>query len=94
MKAIGWSKVVVFPVCLIPVAYLGLVAYEGNLGANPLEVITHTTGDWTIRFLLITLCITPLRQLSKQYWLISTAACWGCLLSAMERCISPLILVR
>jgi len=48
MKAIGWSKVVVFPVCLIPVAYLGLVAYEGNLGANPLEVITHTTGDWTI----------------------------------------------
>jgi len=70
MKAIGWSKVVVFPVCLIPVAYLGLVAYEGNLGANPLEVITHTTGDWTIRFLLITLCITPLRQLSKQYWLI------------------------
>ncbi len=70
MKAIGWSKIVVFPVCLIPVASLAIDAYQGNLGANPLEVITHTTGDWTIRFLLITLCVTPLRQLSKQYWLI------------------------
>ena len=59
-----------FPVCLLPVAHLGLAAYQGNLGANPLEVITHTTGDWTIRFLLITLCVTPLRQLTKQYWLI------------------------
>jgi len=70
MKAIGWSKLAVFPVCLIPLAYLGLAAYQGNLGANPLEVITHTTGDWTIRFLLITLSITPLRQVSRQYWLI------------------------
>jgi methionine sulfoxide reductase heme-binding subunit len=70
MKAIGWSKIVMFPVYLLPVAHLGLSAYQGNLGANPLEVITHTTGDWTIRFLLITLCVTPLRQLTKQYWLI------------------------
>jgi methionine sulfoxide reductase heme-binding subunit len=70
MKAIRWSKLAVFPVCLIPVVRLGLGGYQGNLGANPLEVITHTTGDWTIRFLLITLCITPLRQLTKQYWMI------------------------
>jgi sulfoxide reductase heme-binding subunit YedZ len=70
MKATGWSKLVVFPVCLLPVTQLGLAAYHGALGANPLEVITHTTGDWTIRFLLITLCVTPLRQLTKQYWLI------------------------
>jgi methionine sulfoxide reductase heme-binding subunit len=70
MKAIGWSKLVIFPVCLIPLARLGWGAYHGDLGANPLEVITHTTGDWTIRFLLITLCVTPLRQLTKQYWMI------------------------
>jgi sulfoxide reductase heme-binding subunit YedZ len=70
MKAIGWSKLAVFPACLIPLAHLASAARQGNLGANPLEVITHTTGDWTIRFLLITLSITPLRQLSKQYWLI------------------------
>ena len=67
---IRWSKIIVFLVCLIPVALLGRSAYQGNLGANPLEVITHTTGDWTIRFLLITLAITPLRQITKQYWLI------------------------
>jgi sulfoxide reductase heme-binding subunit YedZ len=36
----------------------------GNLGANPVEAITHATGDWTLRFLLITLAITPLRRLS------------------------------
>jgi sulfoxide reductase heme-binding subunit YedZ len=70
MKATSWSKIVVFPVCLLPVAHLGLSAYQGNLGANPLEVITHTTGDWTLRFLLITLSVTPLRRLTKQYWLI------------------------
>jgi sulfoxide reductase heme-binding subunit YedZ len=70
MKATGWSKALIFPVCLLPLALLGLAAYHGDLGANPLEVITHTTGDWTLRFLLITLCITPLRLITKQYWLI------------------------
>jgi sulfoxide reductase heme-binding subunit YedZ len=40
------------------------------LGANPIEVITHTTGDWTLIFLLVTLSITPLRKLTRQYWLI------------------------
>lgn len=67
---IRWSRIIVFSVCLIPVARLGLAAYQGNLGPNPLEFITHATGDWTIRFLLITLAVTPLRQLLKQYWLI------------------------
>ena len=67
---IRWGKIVVFLVCLIPVALLGFSAYQGSLGANPLEVITHTTGDWTIRFLLITLAVTPLRQLARLYWLI------------------------
>ncbi len=67
---IRWSKVAVFSASLAPLAFLGLAAYQGNLGANPLEVITHTTGDWTIRFLLVTLAVTPLRQLAKQYWLI------------------------
>ncbi len=33
----------------------------GGLGANPIEAITHTTGDWTLRFLLVTLAVTPLR---------------------------------
>ena len=40
------------------------------LGANPIEVITHSTGDWTLIFLLVTLSVTPLRKLTRQYWLI------------------------
>ncbi|MBZ5567138.1 MAG: sulfoxide reductase heme-binding subunit YedZ [Acidobacteriia bacterium] len=40
------------------------------LGANPIEVITHSTGDWTLIFLMLTLSITPLRKLTRQHWLI------------------------
>jgi len=49
---------------------LGWKAYNGLLGANPIEVITHSTGDWTLIFLCVTLAVTPLRVLTKQYWLI------------------------
>jgi sulfoxide reductase heme-binding subunit YedZ len=63
-------KVAVFLAALVPLALLGLKAYQGNLGANPIEVITHATGDWTIRFLLITLAITPLRRITGwQGWI-------------------------
>ena len=41
-----------------------------TFGANPIEVITHSTGDWTILLILATLAITPLRGLTRQYWLI------------------------
>ncbi len=63
-------KVVCFLSCLGPLAKLGWRAYYGSLGANPIEVITHTTGDWTMIFLLITLAITPLRKLTGLLWLI------------------------
>ena len=63
-------KPVVFLVCLIPLARLGWKAYSGALGANPIEVITHATGDWTLRFLLITLAVSPVRKLTRQLWLI------------------------
>lgn len=63
-------KVGVFLAALIPLALLGLKAYQGDLGANPIEVITHATGDWTLRFLLITLAITPLRRITGwQGWI-------------------------
>jgi sulfoxide reductase heme-binding subunit YedZ len=58
-----WTKVVLFVLCLVPLAWLGWRAYQQNLTANPIEFITHFTGDWTIRFLLITLGVTPLRKL-------------------------------
>jgi methionine sulfoxide reductase heme-binding subunit len=58
-----WSKVAVFAVCLTPLARLVWRAYHGNLTANPVEFVQHFTGDWTLRFLLITLSVTPLRKL-------------------------------
>jgi sulfoxide reductase heme-binding subunit YedZ len=58
-----WSKVALFLICLSPVAYLGLRAYHGELSANPVEFVQHFTGDWTLRLLLITLSVTPLRKL-------------------------------
>jgi sulfoxide reductase heme-binding subunit YedZ len=60
---IRWIKVAVFIACLVPLGLLAWAAYTQNLGANPIEKITHATGDWTLRFLLITLSITPLRKL-------------------------------
>lgn len=58
-----WTKAVVFLACLSPLGFLALRAYRGNLTANPVEFVQHFTGDWTLRFLLITLSITPLRKL-------------------------------
>jgi sulfoxide reductase heme-binding subunit YedZ len=70
-------KVFVFLFCLIPLIRLGWRFYQHALGANPIEVITHATGDWTIRFLLITLSVTPLRKLLKQPWLIRFRRMFG-----------------
>ena len=58
-----WSKPVVFLLCLLPLAALGWQALHGELTANPIEFITHATGDWTLRFLIITLCVTPFRKI-------------------------------
>ena len=58
-----WIKAPVFVLCLCPVFVLGWWAVHHGLGANPIEFITHFTGDWTLRFLLITLAITPVRKL-------------------------------
>jgi methionine sulfoxide reductase heme-binding subunit len=58
-----WLKAIVFVICLSPLGWLVWRAYHGNLTANPVEFVQHFTGDWTLRFLLITLSITPLRKL-------------------------------
>jgi len=58
-----WSKPVIFLLCLLPLAMLGWEALHGELTANPIEFITHATGDWTLRFLVITLCVTPFRKI-------------------------------
>jgi sulfoxide reductase heme-binding subunit YedZ len=58
-----WTKVAVFLLCLVPLGALVERALHGRLGANPVEFVQHATGDWTLRFLIFTLTITPLRKL-------------------------------
>ena len=84
---IRWIKVVVFVACLAPLAWLlwkffgstpkDMSTWGVGLGANPIEKITHATGDWTIRFLLITLSITPLRKLLRVPALIKFRRMFG-----------------
>lgn len=58
------GKPVVFVACLVPFSLLVTDLFQGRLGANPIEEITHRTGDWILIFLFITLGITPLRRLT------------------------------
>jgi sulfoxide reductase heme-binding subunit YedZ len=60
-----WAKLIVFLLGIAPLGFLGWRALHSNLTANPIEFITHFTGDWTIRFLILTLCITPFRKLLR-----------------------------
>lgn len=59
-----WLKLPVFLLSLLPAGWLVWRGVNQDLGANPIEFITHATGDWTLRFLLITLAVTPLRRLT------------------------------
>jgi sulfoxide reductase heme-binding subunit YedZ len=63
-------KFIIFPAALLPLVRLAWKGFHDGLGANPIEVITHATGDWTLTLVLATLSITPLRRLTGQYWLI------------------------
>ena len=60
-----WTKVVVFVNCLLPLAILVWRGLHNNLSANAVQFVEHWTGDWTLRFLIFTLAVTPLRKLLK-----------------------------
>jgi sulfoxide reductase heme-binding subunit YedZ len=72
-----YFKPVIFLACLAPLANLAWRALHAELGANPIEAITHSTGTCTLVFLLITLSVTPLRKLTRQYWLINLRRMFG-----------------
>ncbi|WP_419605805.1 sulfite oxidase heme-binding subunit YedZ [Thiolapillus sp.] len=57
-------RLLVFLASLLPLAYMTWAAFSDNRGANPVEALSHETGSWALRFLLITLAITPLRRLT------------------------------
>ncbi|HJV28500.1 MAG TPA: protein-methionine-sulfoxide reductase heme-binding subunit MsrQ [Aromatoleum sp.] len=63
-------KAVLFALCLIPLALYIQRGLDDALGANPIETITRASGEWTLRFLLITLAVTPLRRFSGLNWLL------------------------
>jgi sulfoxide reductase heme-binding subunit YedZ len=63
-------KALLFLLCLIPLARLAWGLYQDNLGANPIEALTRGLGTWALNFLLITLCVTPLRRITGWHWLI------------------------
>ncbi len=57
-------KPLVFAACLVPLGLLLWRGFTDGLTANPIEFVTHRTGDWTLRLLLVTLAVTPLRRLT------------------------------
>ncbi|RYZ02691.1 MAG: sulfoxide reductase heme-binding subunit YedZ [Comamonadaceae bacterium] len=59
------AKPVLFVACLLPFAWLVYGIVAERLGANPQEYLIRATGDWTLRFLCLTLAVTPLRVLAK-----------------------------
>jgi sulfoxide reductase heme-binding subunit YedZ len=60
---VNWFKAAVWLLSLTPVFWLAWRAWKQDLTANPIEYITHFTGDWAIRFVVLTLAVTPLRKL-------------------------------
>jgi len=69
-KFVRLLKLLVFVICLGPAFVLTWKGFHNRLGANPIDVITRTTGHWTLTFLLITLGVTPVRRITSMAWLI------------------------
>ena len=64
-------KPIIHGLALIPFGVLLVGLLSGSLGANPVETITHVTGEWGLRLLLVTLMVTPLARLTRSGWLAS-----------------------
>lgn len=56
-------QIVAISLASAPAVGLAVAALRDDLGANPIETVTHVTGEWTLRLLLLTLAVTPLRRL-------------------------------
>jgi len=60
-----WTKILVFVLCLVPLGLLIWQGFHNDLTLNPVQYVEHTTGDWVLRFLAMTLAITPLRKMLR-----------------------------
>ena len=63
-------KLALFLLALLPLGRLVWAAWTGDFGPNPVEFVQRWTGTWTFNFLLLTLCITPLRVWTQWHWLL------------------------
>jgi len=70
MKELRFSKLLLFINGLVPLVLLLWDVYRKQVGANPLEFVTHTTGMLTLVFLMITLALTPVRKISGLNWIV------------------------
>ncbi|MFO7602500.1 MAG: protein-methionine-sulfoxide reductase heme-binding subunit MsrQ [Gammaproteobacteria bacterium] len=68
MSKLSGFKLLIFLACLGPLAYLLWALLQDALGANPIEELSRRSGEWTLRFLLLTLAMTPLQKLLQQPW--------------------------
>lgn len=72
LKRIDWTwfsiKLLAHVLALVPVGLLFYRALNEQLGADPIAALTHQTGDWALRFLLLSLAMTPLRLILKKTW--------------------------
>lgn len=69
-QQIKYIKALVWLLALLPLARLFWLGFNDDLGANPIEFVEHSTGTWTLVFLLVTLSMTPIRLLTGQVWQI------------------------
>lgn len=69
-RQLALIKLTLFLLCLLPAARLGWLFVADDLGANPIEAVIRGLGDWALRFLLITLTVTPLRRWTGAAWLL------------------------
>ena len=76
-KHIKLIKSLLFFACLIPLCMLVIKGFQNNLTANPIEYITHNTWIWSLRFLLLTLAMTPLKILTGSVLFIRIRRMFG-----------------
>ena len=63
-----WLKPLVFLLCSLPLIGMASALFTGGLNPDPIQALTHTTGEWALRLLLLTLAMTPLKRVSGWRW--------------------------
>ena len=72
---VAYTKPLVFFLLLLPLVWLGLMAYQNQLGADPAKKLVDETGLWAFRILLLSLLMTPLKNWTGPYIIVDLMAC-------------------